>query len=69
MRGKADGRNHQQEHRVEYNETMGLWVCGCGWKGKTRRLDRGVGAGTNEPALPVLVPIPVRRDIWDVVGP
>jgi len=33
---RPDGRNHRSTHRTEYNKTMKLWVCGCGWKGKKR---------------------------------
>jgi hypothetical protein len=28
----ADGRNHKKTHRTEFNERIGRWICGCGWK-------------------------------------
>src|SRR2546425_11057780 len=28
----AYGKNHRRTHRIEFNERMGRWICGCGWK-------------------------------------
>jgi hypothetical protein len=28
----AHGRNNKKSHRTEFNNRMGRWICGCGWK-------------------------------------